>query len=99
MARQAPEEFGDGFSYDARLSQVAEATGANIFFLRDGVIHSPIPHCFPNGITRQTVIELAKCCGIAVIERAIQPEEPGFSSETLMNDYMKEVYPAAVAAE
>ncbi|MBX5160006.1 branched-chain amino acid aminotransferase [Rhizobium sp. NZLR5] len=117
--------YADAMMLDYR-GQVAEATGANIFFIKDGVIHMPTPDCFLNGITRQTVIELAKRRGIEVIERAILPEElPGFSecfltgsaaevtpvseigphrftpsaiSETLMNDYMKEVYPAAVAA-
>ncbi|MBB3394658.1 MULTISPECIES: branched-chain amino acid aminotransferase [unclassified Rhizobium] len=118
--------YADAMMLDYR-GQVAEATGANIFFVKDDVIHTPTPDCFLNGITRQTVIELAKRRGIEVIERAIMPEElPGFSecfltgsaaevtpvseigphkftpatiSETLMNDYMKEVYPAAAAAE
>ncbi|ULJ72744.1 branched-chain amino acid aminotransferase [Rhizobium gallicum] len=119
--------YADAMMLDYR-GQVAEATGANIFFVKDGVIHTPLPDCFLNGITRQTVIELAKRRGYPVVERAIQPEElSGFSecfltgsaaevtpvseigpykftpatiSETLMNDYMKEVYPAAsIAAE
>jgi branched-chain amino acid aminotransferase len=119
--------YADAMMLDYR-GQVAEATGANIFFVKDGVIHTPLPDCFLNGLTRQTVIELAKRRGIQVIERAIMPEElPDFSecfltgsaaevtpvseigpymftpstiSETLMNDYMKEVYPtAAIAAE
>jgi branched-chain amino acid aminotransferase len=107
--------------------QVAEATGANIFFVKDGVIHTPVPDCFLNGITRQTVIELAKRRGYQVVERVIMPEEladfsecfltgsaaevtpvseigpytfkPATISETLMNDYVKEVYPVAAAAE
>ncbi|CAN7456088.1 branched-chain amino acid aminotransferase [Rhizobium sp. LjRoot98] len=118
--------YADAMMLDYR-GQVAEATGANIFFVKDGVIHTPVPDCFLNGITRQTVIGLAKRRGYQVVERAIMPEElAGFSecfltgsaaevtpvseigpytfkpatiSETLMNDYMKEVYPAAVAAE
>jgi branched-chain amino acid aminotransferase len=118
--------YADAMMLDYR-GQVAEATGANIFFVRDGVIHTPLPDCFLNGITRQTVIELARRRGFEVIERAILPEElsdfsecfltgsaaevtpvseigpyrftPSTISETLMNDYMKEVYPAAVAAE
>jgi branched-chain amino acid aminotransferase len=117
--------YADAMMLDYR-GQVAEATGANIFFVKDGVIHTPTPDCFLNGITRQTVIELAKRRGFEVVERAIMPEElPDFSecfltgsaaevtpvseigphrftpstiSETLMNDYIREVYPAAAAA-
>ncbi|RDL50771.1 Branched-chain-amino-acid aminotransferase [Ensifer sp. M14] len=118
--------YADAMMLDYR-GQVAEATGANIFFVKDGVIHTPVPDCFLDGITRRTVIELARRRGYQVIERAIMPEElSGFSEcfltgsaaevtpvseigpyrftpaticETLMNDYMKEVYPVAAAAE
>jgi len=118
--------YADAMMLDYR-GRVAEATGANIFFIKDGVIHTPDPDCFLNGITRQTVIELAKRRGLDVIERAIMPEElstfsecfltgsaaevtpvseiggkwtftPGKISEMLMNDYMKEVYPATAQA-
>jgi len=60
--------------------RVAECTGANIFFIKDGKIHTPIADCFLAGITRATAMNLAKQNGIEVIERRIMPEEfSGFS--------------------
>ena len=60
--------------------RVAECTGANIFFTCDGALHTPIADCFLDGITRRTVVELAKKRGMDVIERRIMPDElPGFN--------------------
>ncbi len=66
--------YHDALMLDWR-GQVAEATGANAFFIRDNVIHTPTPDCFLDGITRRTLIDLAQCRGIEVVERAIWPEE------------------------
>lgn len=66
--------YNDALMLDWR-GQVAEATGANAFFVRDGVIHTPTPDCFLDGITRRTVIDLARRRGVEVVERAIWPEE------------------------
>jgi branched-chain amino acid aminotransferase len=71
--------YADALMYDWR-GRVAECTGANIFFVKDGALHTPTPDCFLDGITRRTVMELAKRRGIAVNERTIMPEElPGFT--------------------
>ena len=66
--------FDDALMFDWR-GQVAEATGANAFFIRDGQLITPTPDCFLNGITRQTVMDLARRRRIEVVERAIWPEE------------------------
>ncbi len=71
--------------------RVAECTGANIFFVKDGKIHTPIADCFLSGITRRTAIELAKRRGIEVIERRIMPEELTDFSECFITGTAAEV--------
>jgi branched-chain amino acid aminotransferase len=78
--------------------RVAECTGANIFFIRDGVIHTPIADCFLNGLTRQTVIELAKRRGIEVAERRILPEELSSFTECFITGTAAEVTPVSEIA-
>ncbi|MBD0865179.1 MAG: branched-chain amino acid aminotransferase [Rhodobacteraceae bacterium] len=76
MSKHAAEakDCSDAMMLDYR-GYVAEATGANIFFVRDGEVHTPDPDCFLNGITRQTVISILKDCQIKVHERHIEPGE------------------------
>src|SRR3954464_11243093 len=71
--------------------RVAECTGANIFFIKDGKIHTPIADCFLDGITRQTVIALARKRGIEVIERRIMPDELAGFSECFITGSAAEV--------
>ncbi|WP_420333515.1 branched-chain amino acid aminotransferase [Roseibium sp.] len=80
VSKHAAEAKGytDALMLDWR-GQVAECTGANVFFIKDGKIHTPVPDCFLDGITRRTVIDLARARGLEVVERVIMPEEiPGF---------------------
>lgn len=92
------EGYDDAMMFDYR-GLVAESTGSNIFFVRDGVIHTPTPDCFLDGITRQTVIGLANERGIEVIERAIRPEEMADFSECFLTGTAVEVTPVAEIGE
>ena len=84
--------YADALMLDWR-GHVAEATGANIFFVQDGAIHTPTPDCFLNGITRQTVIKLAREKNYEVIERTIMPEELKDFSECFITGTAAEVTP------
>ncbi len=84
--------YHDALMLDWR-GQVAEATGANFFMVQNGVLQTPIPDCFLDGITRRTVIGLAKARGIETVERVIMPEELGDADEAFLTGTAAEVTP------
>jgi len=86
--------YNDALMLDYR-GFVAEATGANIFFLIDGKLHTPTPDCFLNGITRRTTIDLARAQGFEVIERHIEPDEMAKATEAFLTGTAVEVTPIA----
>ncbi len=86
--------YQDALMLDWR-GQVAEATGANIFFSKDGKLHTPTPDCFLDGITRRAVIGMAKARGLEVIERAIMPEEMAGFEECFLTGTAAEVTPVS----
>ena len=92
--RAEQEGYADALMLDWR-GHIAEATGANIFFVKDGVLHTPLPDCFLDGITRRTVIGLAKQRGWKVVERAIMPEEMADFSECFITGTAAEVTPVS----
>ena len=79
--------------------RVAECTGANIFFIEDGKIHTPTADCFLAGITRATAIDLARRRGIEVVERRIMPDELAGFSECFITGSAAEVTPVAEIAQ
>ncbi len=86
--------YADAMMLDWR-GQIAEATGANVFFVKDGVLHTPTPDCFLDGITRRTVIELAKKRGYEVVERSIMPEEMADFEQCFLTGTAAEVTPVS----
>jgi len=96
LSKHAAESKGyaDAMMLDYR-GYVAEATGANIFFVKDGGLHTPIADCFLNGITRQSVIAIAKAHQIPVIERHILPDELTQFSECFITGSAAEVTPVS----
>lgn len=86
--------YADALMLDWR-GQVAEATGANVFFVKDGVIHTPTPDCFLDGITRRTVIDLAKKRGYELVERVIMPEEMEDFDQCFLTGTAAEVTPVS----
>jgi len=100
ISKHAAERDGyaDAMMLDWR-GYVAEATGANIFFVQDGVIHTPTPDCFLDGITRRSVIALARARGLEIIERHIKPEELRGFSECFITGTAAEVTPVREIGE
>ena len=96
LAKHAAEAKGyqDALMLDWR-GRVAEATGANVFFVLDGALHTPTPDCFLDGITRRTVIDLARRRGIEVVERAIMPEEMEGFEQCFLTGTAAEVTPVS----
>ncbi len=96
LSKHAAESKGyaDALMFDWR-GQIAEATGANVFFVRDGVIHTPTPDCFLDGITRRSVIELAKKRSYEIVERAIRPDEMADFEQCFLTGTAAEVTPVS----
>ncbi|HHN68215.1 MAG TPA: branched-chain amino acid aminotransferase [Thermopetrobacter sp.] len=96
LSKHAAEKKGyaDALMLDWR-GQVAEATGANVFFVKNGEIHTPAPDCFLDGITRRSVIELARARQIPVVERAIMPDEMEGFEQCFLTGTAAEVTPVA----
>jgi branched-chain amino acid aminotransferase len=94
LSKQHAESRGynDALMFDWR-GRVAEATGANIFFVADGTLHTPTPDCFLDGITRRTVMDLARKRGVGVEERAIWPEELESFEQAFLTGTAAEVTP------
>lgn len=94
LSKHAAEDsgFNDALMFDWR-GQIAEATGANIFFVRDNIIHTPTPDCFLDGITRRTVMGLARQRGLEVVERAMFPNELATFQEAFLTGSAAEVTP------
>jgi branched-chain amino acid aminotransferase len=84
--------YADALMYDWQ-GRIAECTGANVFFIKDGVLHTPIADCFLAGITRQTVIDLAHRRGFEVAERRILPDELSTFNECFITGTAAEVTP------
>jgi branched-chain amino acid aminotransferase len=98
LAKHAASDRGydDALMFDWR-GRVAEATGANAFFVKDGALHTPTPDCFLDGITRRTVMDLARKRGVEVIERPIWPEELESFEQFFLTGSAAEVTPVASA--
>jgi branched-chain amino acid aminotransferase len=98
LSKQRAEDrgFNDALMFDWR-GRVAEATGANVFFVENKRLHTPLADCFLDGITRRTVMDLAKKRGIEVLEREIWPEELESFEQMFLTGTAVEVTPVRSA--
>jgi branched-chain amino acid aminotransferase len=96
--RSMDEGYNDALMLDWR-GLVAEATGANVFFIKGNTLHTPIPDCFLDGITRRTVIGLAKNHGLEIVERQIRPEELAGFEQCFLTGSAAEVTPVSEIGE
>lgn len=96
LSKHAAERKGyqDAMMLDWR-GRVAEATGANVFFVKDGQLHTPTPDCFLDGITRRTVMDLARARSIPINERTIMPEEMEGFEQCFLTGTAAEVTPVS----
>ena len=96
LSKHAAERKGyaDALMLDWQ-GRVAECTGANVFFTKDGALHTPIADCFLDGLTRRTVIDLARQRGMDVVERRIMPEELSSFNECFICGTGAEVTPVS----
>lgn len=94
LAKHAAEAkgFDDALMLDWR-GQIAEGTGANVFFVIDGEVHTPTPDCFLDGITRRVVMSLARAQQLKVVERAMWPEDMDRATEVFLVGTAAEVTP------
>ncbi len=100
MSKRQAEEggFHDAMMLDYR-GYIAEATGANFFMVLDDELHTPIADCFLDGITRRTIIDLAKELGITVVERRIKPIDLHDATEAFITGTAAEITPVGSIGE
>ena len=96
LSKHAAERKGysDALMLDYR-GYVAEATGANVFFVKDGVVHTPTPDCFLDGITRRTVMSILRERGVEIVERHIQLDELEGFEQCFLTGTAAEVTPVS----
>jgi len=90
--------FHDALMLDYR-GYIAECTGANIFMVKNGILYTPIADCFLNGITRKTIIEIARACHIPLVEKHILPPEILSADEVFVTGSAAEVQPVIQIGE
>src|SRR5690606_30023242 len=92
--RAEAKGYADALMLDWQ-GRVAECTGANVFFVKNGALHTPIADCFLDGITRRTAIDLARRRGVEVHERRIMPDELDSFEECFLTGTAAEITPVS----